>query len=93
MAVSGIHQHKFVTTPILGLLNVPIKDLADLLGALLWDSLLVILIVDERNTETGLVALSPFKITVQKLVRVKPNIKRCRAKHTPEDSMPYTRAH
>lgn len=42
--------------------------MANLLGALLWDSLLVVLIVNKGNTEAGLVALSPFEVAVIKQV-------------------------
>lgn len=51
---------------ISGLLDQPIKDLANLHGTLLWDSLLVILIVDKSNTKAGLVAFSPLKVAVSK---------------------------
>jgi hypothetical protein len=53
---------------ILGLLDQPIKDLANLLGTLLWDSLLVILIVDKSHTEACLVTLSPLEVAVKKQV-------------------------
>lgn len=53
---------------ISGLLDQPIKDLANLLGALLWNSLLVVLIVNISNTEAGLVTLSPFEVAISKQV-------------------------
>ena len=54
--------------PISGLLDQPIKDMANLLGTLLWHSPLVILIVDKSNTKAGLIALSPLEVAASKQV-------------------------
>lgn len=67
MAVAGVHQCKDqFSASSSGLLNQLIKDLANHLGTLLWNSLLVVLIVDKRHTEAGLVALGPFEVAVIK---------------------------
>jgi hypothetical protein len=69
MAVAGVHRYIYINQRIhLSLLDQPIKDLANLLGTLLWKSLLAVLIVDKSNTETGLVALGPFEVARNKLV-------------------------
>jgi hypothetical protein len=49
----------------LSLLDVLIEDLAEDLGALLGDSLLVVCVVDEGDAKSGLVAFGPFEVAAQ----------------------------
>jgi hypothetical protein len=49
----------------LSLLDVLVEDLVDDLGALLGNSLLVVLIVDEGDAKSGLVAFCPFEVAAR----------------------------
>ncbi len=49
----------------LDLLNQSLEDLSDRLGTLLGNALLIMLVVNKRHTEAGLIALSPFEVATK----------------------------
>lgn len=54
----------------LDLLNQSLEDLTDRLGTLLGNALLIMLVVNKRHTEAGLIALSPFEVATKTWISI-----------------------